>query len=681
MSKKRKVSKILVFIAIFLCISISLNSVYAADYVAGESKALKQDEQFKERIKILKQVIGENKINEVALAATVLSKETAFDAVGSRYKDSDNWKSDYESSMRTFFGGGKVGGETDKKETISDNSGITKDNLDLLTAAAIIMADSSNSGSYSEKKYKEALAGDTFINNNKVLNTIFCSTSGVVNGVINIGNTAYTVATGDEASKDQTWYNRQRICDNGYVGGIYNITKETEPDDELRKAKKERVAQEIIDFIHYYCKLTGSDACQEDTSSSCSVTTTGDFANWKQYKGDWASLKVGNGGTMSNIGCFVTSMAIQIARSGTQIQNLPSGYDSFDPGAFVTELNGNGGFIGGGLYTRTGHQNIAPNWNVGALQNDVSVGISNNTSALAQKLSQELSTGAEGKYQKFLILYITTNKYDGHFVAVDSVSDDNVTIFDPGGEGTTLDENYSSWTVMSYSVSYATDVEIGKTGSSTASGDNCAPSGIQQIMEFIRKNEGFEYCNYQGRGEETGFDAHIDSADMVYSGFTTGYGITQTNNLDLAEEVGYTTFEADGLSGCTDRTYIDKMAEVAMTREYELVKSSYEEKSGGRVLQEYQYHAFIYLYRHAPTLFYAVLNDIANVDPTSYEVYESFLVHNGLGGSCGGLNGHELMYHLFYNGDYNAVRDYPCAQISRDYWEQRKQFYDSEKGN
>ena len=52
---------------------------------------------------------------------------------------------------------------------------------------------------------------------------------------------------------------------------------------------------------------------------------------------------------------------------------------------------------------------------------------------------------------------------------------------------------------------------------------------------------------------------------------------------------------------------------------------------------------------------------------------------NGLGGSWGGYNGHELMYHLWYNGNYNAERDYPCAQHSRQYWEQRIKIYDSEQ--
>lgn len=266
MSKKRKVLMLLVFIAVFLCTSINVSKVSAA--YSAASITGKQDKQFQERVNILKGILGK-KVNEVALAATVLSKETAFDAVGSRYKDGSDWQDSYKSSMSALLGDSSVGdvGSDHNKQDISNNTGVTSRQLDLLTAAAIIMADSSKNGSYSEENYKKALAGDSLTANNPVLDTIFCGTAGIVNGVVNIGNTDYSVD--ENGNNNQTWYDRQRICENGYIGGIYNITEETEPNEEIRQAKKEEKAEEIIDFIHYYCKLTGSEACNEGKNKAC----------------------------------------------------------------------------------------------------------------------------------------------------------------------------------------------------------------------------------------------------------------------------------------------------------------------------------------------------------------------------------------------------------------------------
>ena len=267
MKISKKVFKLLVFISTFLCFSININSV-SADYKAASITG-KQDKQFQERVSILKGILGK-KVDEVALAATVLSKETAFDAVGSRYNDNSNWQSDYKSAMSALLGGGSLGeidDDHDKRE-ISSDVGVTSSQLDLLTAAAIIMADSSSSGSYNEEKYKKALEGDTFVSN-PFLNTVFCTGAGIANGIVNIGNTDYSIESNQ--SGNRTWYDRDKICKYGYVGGIYNITPETEPDDKIRQAKKEEKAQEIIDFIHYYCKLTGSDSCQKESNACTTI--------------------------------------------------------------------------------------------------------------------------------------------------------------------------------------------------------------------------------------------------------------------------------------------------------------------------------------------------------------------------------------------------------------------------
>ena len=136
-------------------------------------------------------------------------------------------------------------------------------------------------------------------------------------------------------------------------------------------------------------------------------------------------------------------------------------------------------FLVGG-FTWSGYQSIAPNIK---FMPQVNVNITN-VNELATTLAQELSTPAEGQYQKFIIIKISHNSSSQHWIAVDTVSGNQVTLFDPGASGTTLDENYNGWRVHAYRVMYATDVLQGQTGSSTGgSGNYCETSGSIVIPE------------------------------------------------------------------------------------------------------------------------------------------------------------------------------------------------------
>jgi len=323
MSKKIKVSTLLIFIVTFFCFSICLNSVSAKDddkqktnclFCQGDKETYKTEQQFMQRIKVIKQILG-RPIDEVALAATVLHKENSVEAIGSRYTTNKKWKSDYKSSMKGLFDN-----STTEKQ-LGDNSGMTESDFDILTAAAIIMADSAGwNRSYNEEKYQEALAGDSFIANNPILNTIFCVPADAVNAGISIGDSTYTFVTGSQAIRDDNgamWYNRANICHNGYIGGVYNITPETEPNAEIRKAKKEEIAKEIIDLIKYYRLLTGSQACAAGTTISGN-TQASDLAGKSREErievvgpaagsvhaatGVWASVTIGQLILESNIG-------------------------------------------------------------------------------------------------------------------------------------------------------------------------------------------------------------------------------------------------------------------------------------------------------------------------------------------------------------------------------------------
>ena len=383
--------------------------------------------------------------------------------------------------------------------------------VDLLTAATIVMLDSSGwIGTYSDENYKKALAGDGLVGNlihrdnlitnfvATALNGVFCAVRNILDVVtdgafddfalsgFNPGNSfedlkGFTTQGTSMADKLSRFYTMEKICKYGFIGGTYehvqNPDWNTEAGKERYQAKKDIVAEQIVGLAEDLRASSGggfgSNNCVVNPSSS------GAFSTWKQGDPQWGSISLGGGGSMAEIGCLVTSFAITIARSGTQITNLPSGYSSFNPGALATVLNQNGGFVSGGAFTWNGYQSIAPNVKYYPF---VHTHITN-TQKLASTLSKELSTPAEGKYQKFIIINIHHNASSQHWIAVDSVTNNEVTLFDPGGvSGNTLDANYSGWVVDGYKVVYATDVLFGQAGTSTGGGSGsssnyCETSG------------------------------------------------------------------------------------------------------------------------------------------------------------------------------------------------------------
>ena len=100
--------------------------------------------------------------------------------------------------------------------------------------------------------------------------------------------------------------------------------------------------------------------------SSCERTTNcisnGEYAQWKQYQGEWINVPIGNSGrTIRDIGCLVTSVSIQIARSGVAT-NVDG---KFTPGTFVQYLNTHGGFDSYGNFSFGVATSAAPSFKFG----------------------------------------------------------------------------------------------------------------------------------------------------------------------------------------------------------------------------------------------------------------------------------------------------------------------------
>lgn len=436
----------------------------------------KKERQFYKKIHIIKSIFR-NSIDEVALASAVLHRYSGVDVAYEKEYDDDFDEQNYIASWQNIFASkssGDIGLTSEEKKQVEANEKIA-----LLTTAAIVMIDSNHLGTYSDVCFKDALAGNSLVNNDgnsgifgNFINMMVCGGEGAITDnpleFISYFFNGDNILIAKTSEKNRR-VNTEKVCKNGYVGGLYSGVSKIE-DEKKKQTTKELYAQQIIDLANYYKKLYGS--FEEEENNSCMVNisgSTGKYSTWKQFDEKWGSLSLGGSSSVAKSGCLVTSMAMQIARSGTKIGTLPSGYSEFNPGAFVTVLNDNNGFESGGNYDWGGFKTIAPNWEIVGFE---SLDVSNN-SQLASAISSELSSGyGDGNYQKFLLLKIHHSASSQHWVAVNGVENGVITIIDPGGpSGTTLDDNYNNWVVDGYEIMYASDVPFGQIG--TTNNNQC----------------------------------------------------------------------------------------------------------------------------------------------------------------------------------------------------------------
>ena len=161
-----------------------------------------------------------------------------------------------------------------------------------------------------------------------------------------------------------------------------------------------------------------------NTAATCANGVTGDYASWKQYKGKWIDTPMGNSGrTIKNIGCLVTSVSMQIARSGvpTNIQG------EFNPGTFVEYLNTHGGFASGGNLLWAGPTAAAPRFK-----------FVNKMYVLGYSQQQKLNTLANLLNQGYYVVAEVKGNTGQHWVAVVSVDNGKITMMDPGSESTDM---------------------------------------------------------------------------------------------------------------------------------------------------------------------------------------------------------------------------------------------------
>lgn len=178
--------------------------------------------------------------------------------------------------------------------------------------------------------------------------------------------------------------------------------------------------------------LKGTYSSATKIITACSLgSVAGDYTSWKQNQGTWISIPLGNSkDTIRTAGCLVTSVAIQIAKSGTLIN-----VDNFDPGVFVQHLNKNGGFTSDGnfYWNSPANSGITPNF--------IFYGTIDISGTKSEKTATIKSYQNQGYY---IVIRAQTHQ---HWVSLDKVVGDEVYIFDPATNATKLWEKYPDYDV------------------------------------------------------------------------------------------------------------------------------------------------------------------------------------------------------------------------------------------
>ena len=179
---------------------------------------------------------------------------------------------------------------------------------------------------------------------------------------------------------------------------------------------KDEIVKEIFDYIERYYSIIGQ-------------SSSGDATTWKQYDAEWASTKVGtSGNTVKQIGCLVTSIAIQISRSGVQT-NIPN----FNPGTLVEALNEINAFSSGGSLLDYNYiTKVVPAFQYQGFVNVKGMDKETKLNRIKEIVNQEnVYAVAEVK-----------GDTGQHWVAIESVSGDTINMIDPASNYTNMWDKY-----------------------------------------------------------------------------------------------------------------------------------------------------------------------------------------------------------------------------------------------
>ena len=220
------------------------------------------------------------------------------------------------------------------------------------------------------------------------------------------------------------------LNDQGYI--IYSGYNQTEQNQMKALANNGLNYKQIL--LQVYNQGSRNYGAYDIRKSSCTTTgqtnciSSGIFSRWKQRGQPWSNIQIGTGSSIGEIGCLATSVSMLIAKSGvpTNVQG------EFNPGSFVTFLNGNGGFDGGNFLWNSVSK-VAPSW---SYQGQTLV------SGLTKEQKIEKIKEITSQPNTYAVAEVKGNTGQ-HWVAIDSVSGNTVNMMDPSTESTDMWGQYN----------------------------------------------------------------------------------------------------------------------------------------------------------------------------------------------------------------------------------------------
>lgn len=158
--------------------------------------------------------------------------------------------------------------------------------------------------------------------------------------------------------------------------------------------------------------------------------SSGEITEWKQKGMTWSDIKIGTTeATIGDIGCLVTSIAIQIKKSGVATNDIYP----FNPGTFVIALNNAYAFDSNGNLSYAPISKVVPDFKyVGRVE------LKGKTKS--EKLYEIRKYYEDGYYLVAEVKGATLNNQ--HWVAVDNVTNSTVVMLDPGSNAIDMWSQY-----------------------------------------------------------------------------------------------------------------------------------------------------------------------------------------------------------------------------------------------
>ena len=234
------------------------------------------------------------------------------------------------------------------------------------------------------------------------------------------------------------------INDQGYV--VYTTYTSTEQNKFNSLAKKGKDYKEILLQVYkqknQYANITGikNGTCFEKTNCiEFGSAASGNYTTWKQTNKAWSSVPLGNSSTnIGRSGCTVTSIAIQIKRSGVDTSKVGA---NFNPGTFVRALNKVNGFTASGAIYWNKVTEVVPGFKyIGAR--------SIKSKSQDEKLAILRNLIKDGYYVVAEVKGATPN--NEHWVAINQVNGNTITMMDPGSSKTNMWKEYSPSKTSTY---------------------------------------------------------------------------------------------------------------------------------------------------------------------------------------------------------------------------------------